>query len=102
METEHVTIDHRASIGMDLLRPAEREAVLQKLEALSALPPEQWPEQGARRLEGDKPLYVLLATPDLYVAFSATDPRQLVIEYLFRPGVLDYFTSSPARSAEAV
>jgi hypothetical protein len=102
METAHVTVHRRARIAMDALSAAERKAVFQTLEALSTVPPEQWPQPEPQRLKAKPPLYALRVTPDLDVFFSITEPGQLLIEDFVRPEALKHYRTPRGKLPEAV
>ena len=102
METAHVTVHHRARIAVDAISDSEREAVFQALEALSAVPPEQWPQPEPQRLDTKPPVYALRVTPELDVFFSLTEPGHLQIEDFVRPETLERYFRPRGKSPKAI
>jgi hypothetical protein len=100
METDHVTIHHRALIAMDKLPSAERKALFKALKGLSVLPPAQWPQQGLRLLKPEEGLYSFRVTPDLIVFFSVIGPNQLRIDDLVRPETLELYFGPRSKSGK--
>jgi hypothetical protein len=98
VQPDYVTVHRRALSAVDLLAPEEQRAVWGKFAALRELPAERWPQEGVRRTKPDDPVFVMPATPNLFVYFSVVPDNGFVLEDFVRPGRLEHFLGTHPES----
>lgn len=100
MESPDYVLTSWARMMLVQLDPDEQASVRAELSSLFALPMEQWPTKGVKRLEGDPPLY-LAPLGDTWRAFIQVPPgRPPEVQDVVHKGRLEAFAKFAAAKAE--
>jgi hypothetical protein len=85
------SINHQAFMGYTLLTSEEQAAVRAAIEPLIDRPEQEWPAQGAIRLEYPQPVYFLKVDPSLRAYVQPTPEGRPELLDLVRRERLEFF-----------
>lgn len=90
-DLKRVKVGRLASTAIDQLAEHERFRLIEEVNALAALPPNQWPEEKLLLLEGDSPGYLLNGPLDLRIFLKPIEPEGVEILDIVREETLRHF-----------
>src|SRR5262249_7303193 len=94
MEKKGFGFHRRAFMALGELPDAERVAVLERLEALSEIPPPHWPARVVRRAGVATPLYLIRIDDSLRVLIAAPEGRAPEVVDIVRHETLQQFATA--------
>ncbi len=98
MKVANFTLHRRALITYHQLTSEEQARVRETLEALAEIPTTDWPQETARRLPGEEPLYLVSVDDSLRLFVRASDSPPPEVEDIVRQERLDFFAAAAARN----
>jgi hypothetical protein len=94
MESNGFGFHRRAFMALGELSDAERAAVLERLEALSRIPPRDWHARVVRRAGSATPLYLIRIDDSLRVLIAAPEGRAPEVVDVVRHETLQQFATA--------
>jgi hypothetical protein len=91
IEEGNVSVDSGALISMHAMPDEVRQYVLNFLNQLCSLPPEQWPADKVRPHQFIRQLYILNAPDDLRIFFRRGEDGKIAISDVVRQANLDRY-----------
>jgi hypothetical protein len=98
MKVAHFTLHRRALMKFHQLTSEEQARVRETLEALATIPTADWPQETARRLPGEVPVYLVNVDDSLRLFVCASDSPPPEVEDIVQQEMLDFFAAAAARN----